>query len=1260
LFPPTLIDNVAETAGVFIPYFTVEGFKTCGIMKRIPLGKQRTPENMTPRALARAILLVFFLTGSARAGRLTKEIHFAEPAVKGVPGGVLVTIPGCRSIGNPGEPILPVYPARFLIPPGETVVRVLVEESRLDTLDGAFDVLPMPPQAPIGAAIPPEPVRSEAIYRSSAPVPAVRAALATEQTMDGVRVAFIDVYPCACIPASRAIVFAPSIRVTIETVPAPVQAARAGAARIRRAMHVLTPLVENPDVSPAYLARAASLEISAPASELAHYVIITSPALAAAFEPLAELETRFGRRTRIVDTDSIAAAFPGPDLPAKIRSFITFAYENWQTEYVLLGGDDEIVPHRGLYVKNGTYIDPDIPSDLYYSCLDGTWNSDGDAYYGEPGEEDLLSEVIVGRLPVDSPAEAAAAIAKIAAYSLSPVRGRSETAAMLGELLWSAGGVDTWGGDYKDEVLHGSSSWGFTTAGLPARFSVETLYDRDAGSWTKAQVLSVLNGGVNLVNHCGHSNLYSVMRLATADVPLLTNDGVSAGFFVCWSHGCFSAAFDNRDDAGTQHAEDCIGEELVTGPHGAAAFIGNTRYGWDAPGSTCGASQFFDRRFFDAIFGDGVTRLGDALEISRLDNVSYISFDAVRWVYYELCLFGDPAMSVWTAEPRELSAVHDSVLFAGENDFEVRVSDEDGPLSGARVSLSSNEPALYCAAVTDGSGEAFLRASPPPGGSALLSVVAPNHYLRTDTLAVVEPAAVLPSISIAEVRDDPPAGDGDGVAEPGDTLALDISVRNAGVEPLANAAISLSCPDTAVAVLSGALDAGTVGPGEEVTFDGAFTVAIGASAHGGPAPLVFDVTAAGGSWKIPCPLPVSAPHVALESWSISDIPRGDGDGCIEAWEFESLVCEYRNSGTTDVIHPVLTLSFAGGSWGRAVKGTADAPAIPAGGTLSFPNELLWFIDEFAPPFSTISLVLTLEADNIPASVETLRVRTCGTALSDHGDAEEPIGHHAIVGMDQWHLTTERCHSTPSSWKCGGAPGDVYANMTESALALPPLCLFENSRLTFWHRMTAEAGTTYPYWALDAGVVEISTDDGETWTIISPAVMYPSRASPYNTIFLPAYQRCYSGTIDWREETFDLSAYHGPALIRFHFASDEQYGYEGWYIDDIAVTTDVPTGTGGGPPAPRPVSRLLAPYPNPFNPRTLIPFETAGRGRVALEIFDASGRLVRTLVDARLDRGPHAVSWDARDNRGRPLASGIYFVRLTAGAYAATTRLVLVR
>ena len=62
----------------------------------------------------------------------------------------------------------------------------------------------------------------------------------------------------------------------------------------------------------------------------------------------------------------------------------------------------------------------------------------------------------------------------------------------------------------------------------------------------------------------------------------------------------------------------------------------------------------------------------------------------------------------------------------------------------------------------------------------------------------------------------------------------------------------------------------------------------------------------------------------------------------------------------------------------------------------------------------------------------------------------------------------------------------------------------------------------------------------------------------------------------------------------------------------------------------------------------------------MAIYDVNGRLVRTLVDGALPVGLHDVVWDARDNTGRAVASGVYVYRLTSGADVAMRRMVLVR
>ncbi len=100
-----------------------------------------------------------------------------------------------------------------------------------------------------------------------------------------------------------------------------------------------------------------------------------------------------------------------------------------------------------------------------------------------------------------------------------------------------------------------------------------------------------------------------------------------------------------------------------------------------------------------------------------------------------------------------------------------------------------------------------------------------------------------------------------------------------------------------------------------------------------------------------------------------------------------------------------------------------------------------------------------------------------------------------------------------------------------------------------------------------------------------------------------------------------------------------------------LTGDVPESpTGPG----------LQAAPNPFNPRTTLRFEMAAAGPVRLEVFDGRGALVRTLVDAELSAGPHAVIWDGRDQRGMVRASGIYLARLEVGERRMSTKLTLVR
>ena len=115
------------------------------------------------------------------------------------------------------------------------------------------------------------------------------------------------------------------------------------------------------------------------------------------------------------------------------------------------------------------------------------------------------------------------------------------------------------------------------------------------------------------------------------------------------------------------------------------------------------------------------------------------------------------------------------------------------------------------------------------------------------------------------------------------------------------------------------------------------------------------------------------------------------------------------------------------------------------------------------------------------------------------------------------------------------------------------------------------------------------------------------------------------------------------------------------VADVAVVVGA-TDVGDDVPGPgRATSLALAdPYPNPFNPRTVITFALPRDGAASLRVHDARGRVVRRLLDGSQAAGRQSVVWNGEDDNGRPVASGMYFVRLEHEEQVKTRRAVLVR
>ncbi len=604
--------------------------------------------------------------------------------------------------GAPGEPVMPFKTVRILLPQESNLESIETIRDNEITLEGKHKIEFGKTPVPLSSNVIAEDKPREEIYSSATHFPETLYSELPIQNFTGYKILVLNLYPVKYIPAEGTISYFEdmTVRIHLKTALEINPLFR----KLAKDRSKVINKVDNPNLANTYtqVAERSHKGCIADPCDSYEYVIITSEALKNSegqytFQDLIDSKIQKGVSATIVTVEDIMA---DPDYDcdgtygdgcsggifndkaAHIRNFIKDAYQNWETEYVLLGGDgdgadvgdesgDDIIPARKFYAfTHSMNANDQIPADLYYAALDGNWNNDGDSYWGESGEEDFYAEVYVGRAPVDSDEELSNFVRKTLAYdeTYDPY---IKDAWMVGENLCL--NPMTWGGDYKDEIKDGSASHGYSTTGFPENYDVSTLYDRDypGNDWPKSEIISIINKNTHLINHLGHAGTLYVMRLCNApfdqsgpycgtsgntDVDDLTNDK----YCFIYSQGCYPGAFDNWSSSGMYTKSDSIGEHFVTSEHGAFAAIMNSRYGWYLQGSTDGPSQYFDRQFWDAVFGEGITNIGKANQDSKEDNIGFVIDNPyVKWCYYDLNLLGDPEIEIKKLTPLAVSMEDD-------------------------------------------------------------------------------------------------------------------------------------------------------------------------------------------------------------------------------------------------------------------------------------------------------------------------------------------------------------------------------------------------------------------------------------------------------------------------------------------------------------------------------------------------------------------------------------------------------------------------
>ncbi len=562
-----------------------------------------------------------------------------------------------KTYSKPGEPRIPYIFSKFILPQGHTVENITLSSEERVTLEGkhllSYGLTPLHTGSRQNVSTKP----CAAIYGSNEVFPAKTHELVSIQHRCGVEIAYVKIFPVAYYPMSETVSYLKSFTLDVTT-KKDVSAGTGVRTNIKRLQKRNKVQEENPSMLQNYtdgiIQGAYQHSLCNPRDEFS-YVIVTNSTIINAttdtsINDLISLRESQGFTCKIQDIDEVYSNYTGSADSDKLRNFLKDAYNNWQTEFVLLGGDTRIIPKIEVYAEWGDETD-DIPTDMPYQCLDqATWDDDYEA------------EIFIGRFSAETATEFGNQATKTIRYE-TVAEGDSylKTGLGIGEKLSQSGATPPY--TYAKPCMLALEQF------FPTDFSFDGLYEAD-NQWSKSDLFDEINTeDYSILNHFGHSSRTFLMKMYTNDVSSFNNDKP----VFLKSQGCLAGAFDGA----------CIGEAYTTSSRvGMFAVILNSRFGWfydDPDDVLLSSSHQVAEAFWSGISVD--------LEyFGELNEYSHSSCPDMIWDILETNLLGDPAVRFRGIDATVAITDENDVPFANINKAPAELG-----FSNARISYVISE-----------------------------------------------------------------------------------------------------------------------------------------------------------------------------------------------------------------------------------------------------------------------------------------------------------------------------------------------------------------------------------------------------------------------------------------------------------------------------------------------------------------------------------------------------------------------------------------
>lgn len=283
---------------------------------------------------------------------------------------------------------------------------------------------------------------------------------------------------------------------------------------------------------------------------------------------------------------------------------------------------------------------------------------------------------------------------------------------------------------------------------------------------------------------------------------------------------------------------------------------------------------------------------------------------------------------------------------------------------------------------------------------------------------------------------------------------------------------------------------------------------------------------------------VAGEYVALQNPNFQQQYFSPGDNV-------ELLPSFRNKGLSPAYNLNINLSSLS-LYAAVVNGIVSFDSLAARSSAQVTTPLTIAISSDAPVEEKIKLLVTTSTSGVTMATDTVSFIIGVPTYMFIDTTNNPLTHWTITATPstpRWEATTTSFHSSPNSYT-DSKTGNYSASATVTMSLTNPVNLssYSNPKLTFWTKYEIESNWDY-------GQVEISSNNGSTWTPLQGLYTEPGQGS-----FQPGGEPLYDGTRSaWVEEQISLENYISSQLkIKFELNSDGSIQKDGWYVDDIGI------------------------------------------------------------------------------------------------------------